>query len=259
MSSGDKAAVGSLLLPSEEDLLKKKQDQALNDDFPLGRRIVGPCDDDPSNVEYASYSLVADPLLATCHVHVRIQGDDGDPATSAAAPRPQAGASEHPITPLMKLCLSWLEWDLERHRIRARGGEPSRASTRAGESCRSSISTCAVTALCHMALLRQSTTVDGCAAGSPRPGGKRRHSSDLDGACTAQFYIDIFDDPLVGSDAVRAAAAQAVVCVCCAADRHEATSKEASGLLLSLEFLLDRIIGESWFYICLGRPLWSLI
>lgn len=97
-----------------------------------------------------------------------------------------------------------------------------------------------------MALLRQSTTLAGCAAGGPRPGEKRRHeASDLDGPCTAQFYIDIFDDPLVGSDAVRAAAAQAVVCVCCAADRHEATSKEASGLLLSFEFLLDRIIGES--------------
>merc|ERR1712032_1521864 len=71
---------------------------------------------------------------------------------------------------------------------------------------------------------------------------KRNEPTELDRICTAQFYIDIFDDPSIGEDTIRAAAAQAVACMCCAADRNEAFSKEASGLLLSLEFLLDRIL-----------------
>ena len=66
---------------------------------------------------------------------------------------------------------------------------------------------------------------------------KRKPESELDKTAKVQFYIDLFDDDLVKSDTIRAAAAQAVACICCASDRDE-------GLLMSFEFMLDRILGE---------------
>jgi hypothetical protein len=62
---------------------------------------------------------------------------------------------------------------------------------------------------------------------------------------TAQFYVDIFDTEPQRNDLTRAACAQAIVCVCCAADRFEKESVQPVGLLTALEFLLDRIIGKS--------------
>jgi len=74
-------------------------------------------------------------------------------------------------------------------------------------------------------------------------GAKRKpEESALDRTATTQFYLDIYDDRFVREDAIRAAAAQSVVCICCAADQHEALKKEPLGLLLSLEFLLDRVL-----------------
>ena len=76
-------------------------------------------------------------------------------------------------------------------------------------------------------------------------GTKRKPDSlEMDKTATAQFYIDIFDDELVKSDAIKAAAAQSIACICCASDRNEAAKKEPIGLLVSLEFMLDRILGK---------------
>ena len=239
--SGDKAAVGSLLLPHEEEQLKKKQDQALNDEVPNSRRIVGPNDDDDvSNLPYVSFSLVADALLALCYVHVRPLSDF-DPTAGRPTNKP-----DHPILPLMELCLGWLDWDLERMRIRAKASQAN--LTGIGDACYNTIAPCAITALCHMSILKQSTTVADPMVGKDdnfATGVKRKPESlELDRTASAQFYIDIFDDELVRADAIRAAAAQSVACICCAADRNEATKKEPLGLLLSLEFLLDRILGR---------------
>jgi len=247
--SGDKSAVGSLLLPEEEEQVKKKQDQALDDEVPHSRRIISPNDEDISNLPYVSLSLVADVLLALCYVHVRPQ-IDFDP-TTAGRPVSTVKTEDHPILPLMELALEWLDWDLERMRIRA----GSIQANGIGDACYATIAPCAITSLCHMALLKQSTTFNPVAdKGSPPTaagtdgddsmfGVKRKpESSELDKTTTAQFYIDIFDDESVKADAIRAAAAQSVLCICCAADRDEAVGKEPLGLLGSLEFMIDRII-----------------
>ena len=253
LQSGDKAAIGSLLLPKEEEQLKKKKDQALDDEVPNSRRLIGPNDDDDvSNLPYVSSSFVADALLALCHIHVRPQGD-----FDSTASRPANLKADHPILPLMDLCLGWLFWDLERMRIRAKTNQGS--LTGVGDACHTSISPCAITALCHMALLKQSTTsaqttekesptnnLDDCSIGEKR----KTKNSEADKTASAQFYIDIYDDKLVRADAIQAAAAQSVVCVCCAADRIEVADKEPLGLLASLEFLLDRILGKLHSSVC---------
>ena len=233
---GDKAAVGSLLLPEEEEQLKKKQDQALNGEVHYSRRIIGPNDDDVSNLPYVSVSLVRDALLALCYVHVRSQCDG------------LSSKSDHPILPLMELCLGWLDWDLERIRLRTRLSNADNCGV--GDASFTCVAPCAITAMCHMALLKQSTTsspvldngvVDNILA-------KRKlEESGVNKATTAQFYIDIFDDDFVRGDAIRAAAAQSVICICCAADRNVELQKEPLGLLLSLEFILDRILGKSFY------------
>lgn len=257
--SGDKAAIGSLLLPYEEDLVKKKQDQALDDEVVHSRRIIGPNDDDISNLPYISLSHVADALLALCYVHVRPQSDF-DPATAAAGRPAIAKAEDHPILPLMKLAIEWLDWDLERLRICAKSSQAS--LTGVGDACYATIAPCAITAICHMALLKQSTTFSPVADkgsssiasvdGNSFMGSKRKtDDGELDKVTTAQFYIDIFDDPWVRADAICAAAAQSVVCICCAADRNEEDKKEPLGLLVSLEFMLDRILGKFPSYYCL--------
>jgi hypothetical protein len=235
--SGDKAAVGSLLLPQEEEQLKKKQEQALNDEVPQGRRIIGPNDDDVSNLPYISLSLVADALLALCYVHVRPQIDVD--ATTGSITNTNV---DHPISSLMDLCLGWLDWDLERVRVRARTGKANSAGV--GDACYSCVAPCAITALCQMAILKQCTTPVLLGSSSSTVGTvgdskitKRKLDSELDKTATAQFYIDIFDDELVKGDAIRAAAAQSVACICCASDRDE-------GLLMSFEFMLDRILGK---------------
>jgi hypothetical protein len=227
--SGDKAAQGSLLLPEEEEQLKKKQDQALNDELANVRRIIGPNDDDVSNLPYVSLSLVADALLALCHVHVRQQSDFQI-------------KEDHPIIPLIETCRSWLDWDLERSRIKAATDKYN--ITGFGGACQSNIATCAITALCHMAILKQTTssTDEPTNLNSTVVGTKRSvERSRLDEPTRAQFYVDIFDAQPSLSDNIRAAAAQAFVCICLAADRSEST-KDPLGLLMSLEFLLDRIV-----------------
>jgi len=240
--SGDKAAVGSLLLPHEEELLKKKQDKLLDEEYPHKKRIIGPNDDDVSNLPYVSFSLVAEALLALCHVNARPQYDF-DPATG----RPFQLKTEHPITPLLESCRGWLEWDLERERMRAKS---ERADlTGIGGACHASIAPCAITALCHLALLKQCTTASdifSTPSDKVAPGTKRKPESiEVDDCATAQYYVDIFDSQPSRADAARAAAAQAVVCICCATDRDMDSEKEPLGLLLSLEFLLQRILEPS--------------
>jgi hypothetical protein len=202
-----------------------------------------------------SLSLVAEALLALCFINVRPQ-NDFDPTTG----RPIQNKTEHPIVPLMKSCRSWLDWDLERERIRDETNKGNLSGV--GDACNSNIAPCAITALCHMTLLKQCTTslveIDEATVGSAYvPGSKRKSGHELDeSSTTAQFYIDIFDDKNVAkADTIRAAAAQAVVCICCAADRNDEANTEPLGLLLSLEFMLDRILGELVTLVLLHLPL----
>ena len=232
--SGD-AAQGSLLLPQEEDQLKTKQDQALNDELANIRRIIGPNDDDVSNLPYVSLTLVADALLALCHIHVRQQSE--------------YDKEDHPIIPLIESCRSWLDWDLERGRIKSEANKTN--FTGFGGACESNIAPCAITALCHMTLMKQITSISNeteteeSSGHDSMIGLKQKEQSILEEPTRAQFYADIFDGHPHQSDNTRAAAAQAFVCICLAADRTEESTKEPLGLLTSLEFLLDRILEQS--------------
>jgi hypothetical protein len=238
--SGDKAALGSLTLPEEEELLKKKQDQALDDEIANIRRIVLPNDVDVSNLPYVSLSLVADALLALCHIHTRPQSDF-DPTTG----RPIPVKEDHPILPLLESCRSWLDWDLERRRILSETNKSD--FTGFGAGCQSTIAPCAITALCHLALLKQCTsTSQQEVKHAENIGLKRKYEQTrIDEPTQAQFYADLFDSRPVNADSTRAAAAQSFACICLAADRMEASAKEPVGLLTSLEFLLDRIVEPS--------------
>lgn len=233
LQSGDKAAAGSLLLPHEEEQLKRKQDQALDEEIAHYRRIIGPYDEDVSNLPYVSLSLVADALLALCHIHVR-QQNDFDPTAGGQ------GNADHPIVPLMESCRGWLDWDLERERVRTDANQSNLNGV--GGACHATIAPCAITALCHLALLKQCTSnIAPALTGSGLIGVKRKPEQIVrDEPASAQYYIDIFDGQPTKADTTRAAAAQAVACICCASDRNE--DKEPLGLLLSLEFLLNRIL-----------------
>jgi hypothetical protein len=118
-------------------------------------------------------------------------------------------------------------------------------STGAGNACYGSVAPCAITALCQMSILKQCTmpTLRGSsstATVNELAFAKRKPESELNKTATAQFYIDIFNDDLVKGDSIRAAAAQAAACICCASDRDD-------GLLVSFEFILDRILGKFLF------------
>jgi len=60
----------------------------------------------------------------------------------------------------------------------------------------------------------------------------------------AEYYTNIVDSKPLRNDLTRAAAAQAMTCICCAADRFEVEGKNAVGLLSALEYLLDKIVDE---------------
>ena len=70
-------------------------------------------------------------------------------------------------------------------------------------------------------------------------------------ATSTQYYLEILDSNPQKSDGTRAAAAQAIACLCCAADRNE--EQEAVGLLTALELLLERILGMKYYFIQTGR------
>jgi hypothetical protein len=54
--------------------------------------------------------------------------------------------------------------------------------------------------------------------------------------------MSIFDSKPHRSDVTRAACAQAIACICCAADRFENETKKPAGLLTALEFMFQRIV-----------------
>ena len=194
--------------------------------------------EDIDNIPYASSSLVADALLALCYINARPEVNE-DPATGK---RFQSKAN-HPCLPLMELCKKWLEWDLYKEDISTEA--QVQHMTPIGMS--SVIAPCAITALYSLALLRQSTTdssVDGNMADSE--GSQKRKHADvmnlIDSASDCNFYVDIFDSSPPRSDATRAAAAQAILSLCCASDKNDAS--EAVGLLTGLEFVMKRMLGE---------------
>lgn len=233
---------------------------------------------------YISSSLLADALLSLCYVNCRLHVDETD---AAAATVSDAYKQPHPILPLMQICHRLLDWELYKEVTRLELQQSNTendvdcTSTGVGVECYTSVAASAITALCSMAILKQSTTshdvlntsINSNAAddkydedeylledeyydNSNDVSVKKRkiHTKSDEAAseaASAQFYANIFDFKPRRADAVRAAAAQAVVMICCAADRLENESRTATnnneplGLLYALEFLLTRILEPS--------------
>jgi hypothetical protein len=194
--------------------------------------------DDIRNMPYSSSFLVADALLALCYINARPEVIE-DPATGKQI----QSRDIHPCLPLLILCRRWLDWDLYKESILLE----TKANHLSPIGRPSAIAPCAITALYSLALLRQSTTdcsVDEIS--SSTQGSQSSELSDIiDAAIDCKFYVDLFDEIPRRSDATRGAAAQAVLCLCCASDRT--SNDEATGLLTGLEFALERMLGKLFF------------
>eukprot|EP00531_Pseudo-nitzschia_arenysensis_P017503 CAMPEP_0116154266 /NCGR_PEP_ID=MMETSP0329-20121206/21690_1 /TAXON_ID=697910 /ORGANISM="Pseudo-nitzschia arenysensis, Strain B593" /LENGTH=1391 /DNA_ID=CAMNT_0003651237 /DNA_START=71 /DNA_END=4244 /DNA_ORIENTATION=- len=242
----DSDIIGNLVTPDEEVLMEKKR-RKMNDPTIEG-------DDEESDDEvvedivattipYASTMLISDALLALCHINVS-PNFITDPTTGKQV----QSTARHPVSNLMEISRRWLDWELYRETVRKH--LESKSHSGVSGVCFDTIAPCAITALYTLSILRQSTT------DPPAPGSKIQNSSlqsaemkerfrKLDEVAKASFYISIFDSKPQRSDVTRAACAQAIACVCCAADRFVKDTKKAVGLLTALEFMFERIVDPS--------------
>jgi hypothetical protein len=181
-----------------------------------------------ASLTYSPSPVVGDALLALCHVNAS-PPIITDPATG----KPIQATERHPVLPLIDASRRWLEWELCRETIR---GEVDGDNLSAiGGNAQNIVAACAIMALSSLSILRQ-TTLDAS--------GLDESKDSVTEPATTKFYIDIFDGMPRRSDVTRAACAQAVACICCAADRFELEKVDPLGLLTALEFLLDRILGK---------------
>ena len=200
------------------------------------------------SMPHASSVLIADALLALCHINV-------SPAliTDPTTGKPVQSSASHPATKLMGICRRWLDWELYREGIRCE--IEARSLSGISGNCYDSIAACAIIALSNLAIQRQSTT-DNQGGASTQVEEKKNDDKDSakpikepkakpDESATAAFYEKIFDSKPHRSDVTRSACAQALACICCAADRFKTEAATSTGLLTSLEFMLDRIVDET--------------
>ena len=242
----DSEMVGNLVSPDEEVVLGKKR-RKLNEEDSKEESFDDLNDGVIPSMPYVSSMLVADALLALCHINV-------SPAliTDPVTGKPVQSTSKHPVSKLMETSRRWLDWELYRERIRAE--MESESLTGLSGVCYDTIASSAIAALSSLAILRQSTTDEQVAlkkkveikvGDSEAESAEKLHHNRLQEATTADFYIKIFDSKPQRSDVTRAACAQAMTCICCAADRFENESKKPVGLLFALEFILERILDDA--------------
>ena len=231
LESEDAEMVGNMVYEDENRIIQETcKDARVQKRF---HHNNDPNQSQPS-LSYCSSQLVADTLLSLCQVNA-MPPVFVDPNTG----RSIQTKGEHPMYKLFKIARSWLEWELYRENVRFEIAD----STHTGISgnCYDTVAACSIIAISNMVILMQSTTdVD-------IPDHERSCSSTdefIRPVTCAKFYIEIFDSEPIRNDLTRAACAQALSCICCAADRLEIDNVEAVGLLTSLEFLLDRIIGK---------------
>jgi hypothetical protein len=248
----DAEMVGKLMFPDEELMVEKtfRQMRAQAASVREEPEVDDVTEDDrpAPSLNYVPSMLVADALLSLCYVN-------SSPAliTDPTTGKPVQASGKHPVTRLIQLARGWLDWELYREKVRSEVALES--LTGVSGNCHNTIAACAITALSSLAILRQSTMdsladekkkdvtsigEDGNASQQAFLG----QNDKLHQVSTAQFYVDIFDSEPQRNDLTKAACAQAIVCICCAADRFEKESVQPVGLLTALEFLLDRIIGE---------------
>lgn len=185
------------------------------------------------SLSYVSSMLVADTLLALCHVNIA-PATYTDPGTGEV----KQYRGTHPVSRLMELALEWLEWELYREDIRRDVQDESR--TGISGNCYDLVAPCAILAIVNLGILRQSTTEVAEGPESELTPVEQK----LAKVTRTSFYADIFDSPppRTRSDLTKAAAAQAFTSLCCASDRIKDDPRLPLGLLTGLEFLLERIV-----------------
>jgi hypothetical protein len=186
----------------------------------------------PPPLSYSSSMLVADALLALCHVNA-IPAVITDPTTGISI----TSTGEHPMNRLFKVARNWLEWELYRENIRLEIAESIDSGI--SGNCHDGIAACAVIAMSNIAILVLSTTDTSIESTDSSSSSFQL----LQDAASVKFYLDVLDNVPVRNDLTRAACAQALSCICCASDRLEQDKVEPVGLLISLEMLLTRILG----------------
>lgn len=243
LDAADAEMVGNLVSPDEEVALGKKR-RRLNEEDGDEESLDDLNDGIIPSMPYVSSMLVADALLALCHINV-------SPAliTDPVTGKPVQSTAKHPVSKLMEISRRWLDWELYRERIRAE--MESETLTGVSGASYDTIAVCAITALSSLSILRQSTTDDQgtlkkklviTPKDSQAESAEKVRQNRLQEAATVAFYIEIFDSKPQRSDVIRAACAQAITCICCAADRFEKESERPVGLLFALEFILERIL-----------------
>lgn len=226
--------MGKLMFPDEELMVEKtfmqmraeaSSDREDKDNYDTTDLRPAP------SLNYVSSMLIADGLLALCCVNAS-PAIITDPATGKVV----QASGRHPVTRLMEIARGWLDWELYRETVRTEVC----LETLSGLSgnCHDTIAASAITALSSLAILRQSTS------DPDAPVGDKGANENLHQVSTSQFYVNIFDSEPQRNDLTKAACAQAIVSICCAADRFEKESVQPVGLLTALEFFLDRIIGK---------------
>lgn len=248
LQAEDAEMVSHMVYPDEELMLEKAFQQ-------MKARSSGSDDesddDDDSGLlspplSFVSGKLVADALLALCNINswptMILNPTTGKLVQSSA---------EHPVTRLLTMARSWLDWELYRETIR--GAAAAETESRISGNCHNLTAAAAVLALSGLVILRQSTSDPPLNEGSQDDAIEPKSSLPIpDEVATAQFYVKIFDTRPIRNDVTRAACAQAMACICCAADRFQEPSKSV-GLLTALEFLLDRIVGKLSVYLFENR------
>lgn len=237
LESDDAEMVGNLVYDDEqqviEDTFKRMKARIGEEIFESGALNADQNKTQP-RLNYVSSMLVADALLAICHVN-SMPAIFTDPATGKTV----QSKTVHPLSRLMKAARSWLEWELYRENIRLELAHATQSGV--SGNCQDGIAASAVIALSNVAILIQSTTD---APSNERSASELANPNGfLDDVASAKFYINIFDSKPHRNDLTRAASAQALACICCAADRFERGTAVPVGLLTALKFLLDRIIG----------------
>jgi len=236
--SGDSSMIGSSV-SGEADIDDHKLSK--KDESDLKKR--GLCSDDKvAALKFVPSIIVADALLSLCSVNAS--------TALTANPATVQPSAKHPSLPLISASHRWLEWELYRETIRSEA--EATTLTGVGGGTHSTVAACAATSLCSLCILKQCTTdlepdagraeqQNAFAGGTSTP---QSEESVCDIASSVQYYKNIFDGEPLRNDVTRAACAQAVACIYCAADRVRIESKEPVGLLSALEFLLERILGK---------------
>jgi hypothetical protein len=233
LETEDAEMEGSLVYNNEQQLIEeifKKAQARIGGESSISDSNLDDQGNSQPSLSYVSSMLLADTLLATCQVNA-VPTVFTDPASGNLVQSKGA----HPLSRLLKAASSWLEWELYRENIRLELANETRCGI-SGNS-QDTVAACAILAVSNLAIHIQSTTETPLA----------EDASEVDillkNVASARFYMDIFDSEPHRNDLTRAACAQAISCVCCAADRFEKGDSEPVGLLASLDFFLDRILG----------------